>query len=118
MTRKRKDLGDWGETQACNFLIRQGFVVVDRNYHTTMGEVDIVATKGDDYYFVEVKTRKDSELAHDDSITYSKKIRLQKAIRAYCYIHSIADKAIIMAGLIITLKRAESTASFRFYVIN
>ena len=55
MTRQNKNLGDWGEAQACSFLERHGFKIIERNYHTTMGEIDVIATKGDDYYFVEVK---------------------------------------------------------------
>lgn len=117
MTRRNKNLGDWGEEQACNFLKRHGFNVVERNYHTTMGEIDIVATKGDDFYFIEVKTRRGSEFANDGSITYSKKIRLQKAVRAYCYARGIGNKSLILAGLIIEVKKTEGKLGFRFCVI-
>ncbi len=117
MTRHNKNLGDWGENQACDFLQRHGFAIVERNYHTTMGEIDVIATKGDDYYFIEVKTRKDSELAHDDSITYAKKRKLLKTIRAYCYARNITDKSIIPAGLIVEVKQIEQKVNFRFYVI-
>lgn len=118
MSRKNKNLGDWGEDQACNFLRRHGFNIVERNYHTTMGEIDIIATKGDDYYFIEVKTRKNSELATDDSITYSKKRKLLKTIRAYCYARNIGEKSIVPAGLILEVKQAEKKLSFRFCVIS
>lgn len=117
MSRRGKDLGVWGEEQACNFLRRHGFVVQERNYYTTMGEIDVIAVKSDDYYFIEVKTRTDNDLAHDDSITYTKKKRMAKAVRAYCYTRNITDKSIILAGLIIEAKRAARTASFRFYVM-
>ncbi|MBI2038022.1 MAG: YraN family protein [Candidatus Magasanikbacteria bacterium] len=118
MPRRRKNLGDWGETQACKFLERHGFKIIERNYHTTMGEIDVIAAKSDDYYFIEVKTRRDSELAHDDSITYTKKRRMAKTVRAYCYARNIKDKAIIMAGLITQVKQAEKKVGFRFYVIS
>lgn len=117
MSRRGKNLGAWGEEQACNFLRRHGFFVQERNYYTTMGEIDVIASKGDDYYFIEVKTRTDKELATDDSITYIKKARLQKAVRAYCYTRNIVDKSIILAGLIIEVKKAVRMASFRFYVM-
>ncbi len=117
MTRRNKNLGDWGERQACDFLQRHGFAVVERNYHTTMGEIDIIANKGDDYYFIEVKTRKDFELANDTAVTYSKKIKLQKAVRAYCYARSITDRSIILAGLIIEVKKLEQKVHFHFYII-
>lgn len=118
MTRRNKNLGDWGELQACDFLKRHGFSIVERNYHTTLGEIDIVATKGDDFYFIEVKTRRGSEFANDRSITYSKKIRLQKAVRSYCYARGIGNKALILAGLIIEVKKDEGKLGFRFCVMS
>ena len=117
MTRRNKNLGDWGENQACNFLERHGFKIIERNYHTTMGEIDVIAAKGDDYYFIEVKTRTDSELANDDAITYFKKRKMQKAIRAYCYSRGVTDKSLIMAGLILEVKEMERKLNFRFCVI-
>lgn len=117
MTRRNKDLGDWGEEQACNFLQRHGFRIIERNYHTTMGEIDVIATKGDDFYFIEVKTRHDMELAMDSSITHTKKIHLQKAVRAYCFARNITDKGIVLAGLIIEVKKLDKTISVRFYAM-
>lgn len=117
MTRRNKNLGDWGEGKACDFLRRHGFKIVERNYHTTLGEIDIVAAKGDDYYFIEVKTRTDHELATDGSITYFKKRKMQKAVRAYCYVRHITDKSLIMAGLIVEVKKGEGKVNFRFYVM-
>ncbi len=117
MTRRNKNLGDWGEKQACSFLERHGFKILERNYHTTMGEIDVIAVKGDDYYFIEVKTRKGSEFANDDAITFFKKRRMNKAVRAYCYARSIADRSIILAGLILEVKKAEGKLGFRFCVI-
>ena len=39
--RHNKDLGDWGEERAVEFLRRHGFEVVDRQFHTVWGEIDI-----------------------------------------------------------------------------
>ncbi|OGH92345.1 MAG: hypothetical protein A2534_03640 [Candidatus Magasanikbacteria bacterium RIFOXYD2_FULL_39_9] len=118
MTRQNKNLGDWGEAQACSFLERHGFKIIERNYHTTMGEIDVIATKGDDYYFVEVKTRKNSEFANDGSITYFKKRRMQKAVRAYCYARDVGNKSLILAGLIVEVKKIEGKLGFRFCVMS
>lgn len=117
MTRRNKNLGDWGEEKACAFLQRHGFQIVERNYHTTMGEIDIIAAKGDDYYFIEVKTRTGSDFAHDDAISYFQKRKLAKAVRAYCYSRNIRDKSLIFAGLIVEVKKAEGKLNFRFCVI-
>jgi putative endonuclease len=118
MIRRRKDIGDWGEKQACVFLEKKGFRVLERNYHATVGEIDIVALWGDDYYFIEVKTRLDSELANDLSITPVKKRRLEKTVRHFCYHRQIADKGLILAGLIIFVNKVKKTLRFRLVVLS
>ena len=96
---------------------RHGFKIIERNYHTTMGEIDIVAAKGDDYYFIEVKTRTSGDFAHDDAISYFQKRKLAKAVRAYCYSRNINDKSLITAGLILEYNQFERKLNFRFCVM-
>jgi putative endonuclease len=47
--------GGEGEELAAGYLLRKGYGILARNYRTRWGEVDIVATRGDDLAFVEVK---------------------------------------------------------------
>lgn len=54
-TEKRK-IGDLGEKIACDFLVEQGFRIIERNYLRKWGEIDIIAQKGHKLHFVEVKT--------------------------------------------------------------
>ena len=63
-TEKRK-LGDIGENIACDFLIKKGFEVIERNYLRKWGEIDIVAKKGEVMRFVEVKS-----VNHETSLGY------------------------------------------------
>ncbi len=55
-----KKIGNYGETIACNYLKRNGFVVLERNYLKKWGEIDIVARatfKNEQIvHFVEVKS--------------------------------------------------------------
>ena len=119
MSRQRKDLGDWGEGQAAAFLIRHGFEVLDKNFFTPQGEIDIVAKKGDDFYFVEVKTRLDSQLANDLAIDSVKKSRLKKTANIYCFRRQIpiGEVSIIFAGLIVFVNRHTRVVKFRFVVM-
>ncbi len=117
MTRRRKNIGDWGEERACEFLVRKGFVIVERNYHATVGEIDIVARQGGDYYFIEVKTRLEGELANDLAITYEKKRRLDKTVRHYCYYRGIGEVGLITAGLIVHVDKLNKTLKFRLVVL-
>jgi putative endonuclease len=54
----RQHLGQTGETFACTHLLRRGFDIVERNYRTRWGELDIVAFDGRTLAFCEVKTRR------------------------------------------------------------
>jgi len=58
MTEERLALGRWGEEQAVLFLRRQGFRILERNYRTRVGEIDIIARNRRLLLFVEVKTRR------------------------------------------------------------
>jgi Holliday junction resolvase-like predicted endonuclease len=50
------DVGKIGEDTAARFLVKQGFMIVERNYWKKYGEIDIVAKKKGVIHFVEVKT--------------------------------------------------------------
>jgi putative endonuclease len=58
MTKTRKVLGAWGERLAAAHLTASGMVLLDRNWRTAIGEIDIVARDGDAIVFTEVKTRR------------------------------------------------------------
>jgi putative endonuclease len=55
---RRKRLGDAGEELAAQHLVRRGFRILERNYRTRWGELDIVAFDGATLAFVEVKSRR------------------------------------------------------------
>lgn len=111
-------MGDFGEARACEFLIRHGFAIIERNYHTTFGEIDIIAKKGGDYYFIEVKTRRNFNLASDEAITFFKRRRMEKTVKIYCYRKNIADCSIILAGIIIAVDSARKKLKLRFCVFS
>jgi len=59
--RDTKQVGKYGEDLAAYYLHRQGFKIVARNVHIgAYGELDIIAQKGEDLCFVEVKTERHS----------------------------------------------------------
>jgi putative endonuclease len=54
----RQQLGRLGERLAAEHLARRGFEIVERNYRTRWGELDIIAFDGQTLAFCEVKTRR------------------------------------------------------------
>jgi len=53
----KKQLGDIAEEKACAFLRRKGFYLVDRNYHSPFGEIDLIMQDKDEVVFIEVRSR-------------------------------------------------------------
>ena len=65
-----KELGQIGETIACEMLSKKGYKILSRNYIFNKSEIDIVAGHDEKLIFVEVKTRVSSYLT-DPSLLVS-----------------------------------------------
>ena len=74
--------GNLAEDKACAFLYDNGFSILDRNFYSSFGEIDIIATKDDVLHFIEVKSWDDYELAIQN-ITKSKLSKLIKTGNIY-----------------------------------
>ena len=80
----RRAQGDAAEERACRHLDRSGFTIVERNFRTRGGEIDIVARKGDLLVFVEVRSRGDAGFGTPEaSVTPAKRRRIVSAARGY-----------------------------------
>ena len=51
------ELGASAEERAVAALVNEGYEIVERNYRCDVGELDIIASDGDDLVFVEVRSR-------------------------------------------------------------
>jgi putative endonuclease len=80
----RRARGDATEERACRHLDRSGFTIVERNYRTKGGEIDIVARKGDVLVFVEVRSLEVPDFGTPEaSVTPVKRRRIVVAARQY-----------------------------------
>lgn len=73
-----------GENFAVKYLKKQKYKIVEQNYHSRMGEIDIVAQKDKYIVFVEVKTR-DEKSWYDPifAVTSSKKQKIIKTTQHF-----------------------------------
>jgi putative endonuclease len=69
----RQRLGHRGEQLAAEHLMRRGFEIVERNYRTRWGELDIVAFDGRTLAFCEVKTRRTADGARPFEALHARK---------------------------------------------
>src|SRR5437763_10159211 len=76
----RHRLGILGEGLAAEHLVRRGFQIVERNYRTRWGELDIVAFDGRTLAFCEVKTRRRATPGRDplESVRSRKRSRVRR----------------------------------------
>ena len=62
-----------GENIAAEYLKKQGYRILERNYSTKVGELDIIAQDRDTIVFVEVKARENANFGQPiESITPQK----------------------------------------------
>jgi len=85
LTRERKNKGAWGEDRAAEFLAREGYRILERNYRCSLGEMDIIAREGRTVVFVEVKTRSSERFGPPQAAIGPQKQRRMTAI-ALCYL--------------------------------
>lgn len=78
------DLGKLGEDLAVDFLQKEGYEIVERNWTFQKAEVDIIAQKENVLAIVEVKTRSSIDFGDPQDFVNSKKIKLLvKAVDEY-----------------------------------
>lgn len=96
-TSNTQKVGQLGEDVACKYLIKHGFSIIERNYTRKWGEIDIIATKDDVLYFIEVKARKvgptffeenykfliNQEIRPEENMHAWKMMRLRRVVETY-----------------------------------
>ena len=83
------DLARLGEDEACSFLRKNLCKILERNYRTRAGEIDIVARLGKIVIFAEVKTRSATDYAQPwEAVGYRKRQKLKTTAKMYVQQHA------------------------------
>ena len=69
------EFGLEGEDKAVNYLIKEGYLILDRNWKSGRKELDIVAQKDGTLVVVEVKSRKSAKYGSPEDAVTPTKIR-------------------------------------------
>lgn len=84
MGRTKQYIARLGEKITESFLVSRGFRILEKNYNTPFGEIDLVAERDGFVVFVEVKTRTSSRFGPPlASITSTKKWHILKNCQYY-----------------------------------
>ena len=100
---EHNEIGKIGEKIAREFLMKHGFLILDTNFRTKFGEIDIIAEKDRIVHFVEVKSIKVRDLSNlnlnsfspEDNLTHSKWRKFVKTAEFHNLIKNNNQKSII-----------------------
>lgn len=83
-------MGVWGEELAAAYLKDKGYVILERDWHSTHRDIDIIAQQGEWIVFIEVKTRRSCDFADPIlAINYKKQKNLRLAINHYIHYKNV-----------------------------
>ncbi|RMX24074.1 YraN family protein [Auritidibacter ignavus] len=82
--RDRRSFGTHGEELATQLLVKRGYTILERQWRSREGEIDIIAVAGGDLVAVEVKTRGGVGFGTgEQALTAYQLRRIQRAVLSY-----------------------------------
>ena len=105
-----RKIGNIAEEKACEYLKTKGYKIIDRNFYTKFGEIDIIAYKDEVFHFIEVKSGQSFEPIYN--ITPKKLQRIIKSVYVYLKTKSIDSPFCIDA--IIVKRKIEHLVNISF----
>ncbi len=97
MKRYNKQIGFLGEERAEDYLKKNNYNIIKRNFRTLLGEIDIIAEdkKTDEIVFIEVKTRTNCDYGLPaEAVNNIKKLHILKTANYYLYKNDLNNKNI------------------------
>lgn len=90
-----EESGPLGERLAARFLRKQGYRLLQANYRTRTGEVDLIARDGEEIVFIEVKTRSSpSRGSPAETVNPAKRRRLIRAAREFANRYRLRERTL------------------------
>ena len=86
--KSKKHLGDSFEAQALHELQFLGWSILDTQYHTPYGEIDIIAMKDGCVWFVEVKGSTSDVISYE-RVSKAKQYRIQRSVEHWVVEHEM-----------------------------
>lgn len=116
MRSNNKSVGKLGEDLGCQYLKDNGFKIIEVNFYSHWGELDIVAEKKSVIHFVEVKTRRSKKYGMpSEAVTYGKLKRLKRTIDYYIIKNKLQNRKMAIDVIGIILSSNSLPPEIRFY---
>lgn len=105
----KRELGDFGEKVAAEFLEKQGYVIEEKNYKSRAGEIDIIAKTKDEIVFFEVKTRTTDDFGSPaEAVDQKKQKRIRNAAATYMICQKITNYDVAFDVIEINISHIEN----------
>lgn len=93
MKKYNKAIGYYGENIAEEWLVKNNYKIIQRNFRCKLGEIDIVAYDEEYICFIEVKTRYEYKFGTpSEAVNSIKKNRIKKTALYYIYINNCRNQ--------------------------
>lgn len=90
-----KNVGNFGEMLVITYLENLNYKILEKNYNTKFGEIDIIAKDKDEYVFIEVKTRTSNKYGMpSESVNINKEQHIQNSSKVYIFLNNLENKYI------------------------
>lgn len=95
MKQNKRRIGAEYENSACEYLEKQGYEILERNFYSHAGEIDIIARHGEYLVFVEVKYRKNSDKGTPfEAVSVQKQKTISKCALYYMKKSGLTESAV------------------------
>ena len=91
--RNCRAIGTEYETMACEYLIQQGYQILQGNFRCRQGEIDVIAKENEYLVFVEVKYRRSGQEGDPaEAVDARKQARMLHTSRYYTALHHMPEE--------------------------
>jgi len=116
MSTLKQQIGQLGERAAQKYLQNKGYAIIEQNYYSRFGEIDIVAKEGERFVFVEVKTRTNVNYGlPEQSVGRRKHSKVSKTIQDYFWKKKIVTENYRFDVIAVFLNMTTNMAKIKHY---
>ncbi|MGO2118652.1 MAG: YraN family protein [Fusobacterium sp.] len=99
--KNKREQGYYFEKIASNIITSKGYIIMDKNYYSKYGEIDLIAKKDNLIIFIEVKQRSSDKFGlGEESINYRKKRKIFLSAKQFLYEKKLLDFSIRFDSII------------------
>ncbi len=114
MKKLNKNIGDFGETLAEDYLRKLGYDILERNFACKIGELDLIGKDKTHVVFIEVKTRYDSTYGLPcEAVTVLKQYKIYKTAQYYIMIKKLYNENFRFDVVDVLLSRTDNGHKIR-----